>query len=176
MIPTVSFIGRSNSGKTTFLEKVVRELKIRGYRIAVVKHTHHDFDMDHPGKDSWRFTRAGSDVVVLASPDKVAFVESLDAELTLTQITALFKDKVDIVITEGYKNGTAPKVLVVTCEQHKEQLCPEEKPLATVLVRFSPLGVPQFDDTDITRVVDLLILQIAQGSPSNYACTASAVA
>ncbi len=59
MIPIVSFVGKSNSDKTTLLEKVVRELKLRGYRVAVIKHTHHELDIDQSGKDSWRLAQAG---------------------------------------------------------------------------------------------------------------------
>lgn len=64
----VCFVGHSGSGKATFLEKVVRELKGRGYRIAVIKHTPHGFDMDRPGKDSVRFATAGADAVAVSSP------------------------------------------------------------------------------------------------------------
>lgn len=159
MIPVVSFIGRSNSGKTTFLEKVVRELKLRGYRVAIVKHTHHDFEIDRPGKDTWRLAQAGGDIVVLSSPDKVALVEYPDAELTLDEISALFKTKVDIVLTEGYKNGNAPKILILSSEDDRNRLCREE-PMATVLTRFSSSGVPQFDDGDVFHIIDLLIAQI----------------
>ncbi|OGO19675.1 MAG: molybdopterin-guanine dinucleotide biosynthesis protein B, partial [Chloroflexi bacterium RBG_16_50_9] len=70
-IPVVAFAGKSGVGKTTLLEKVVRELKIRGLRVAVIKHSHHDIEIDQPGKDSWRFARAGSDVVAISSPGKL---------------------------------------------------------------------------------------------------------
>ena len=167
MIPVVSFIGHSNSGKTTLLEKVVRELKIEGYRVAVIKHTHHDFETDKPGKDTWRLTQAGGDIVVLASRNKVAVVEHLDTELTLEEISAPFKDKVDIVLAEGYKNGNAPKILVLASEQDKERLCLEENPLATVSVRFSSAGIPQFEDYDIIHLTDILVSQISKYSPDN---------
>ena len=174
-IPVVSFVGRSDSGKTTLLEKVVKELKVRGYRVAVAKHTHHGFDMDHPGKDSWRLTQAGSDIVVLSSPNKVAFVEHLDTELTLDEVSALFRAKVDIVLTEGYKNGDAAKILVLTTEQDKERLCREERPLATVSARLSSLGIPQFVDDDVTLVIDLLIEQIGKELSGNITDTTNAV-
>lgn len=175
MIPLISVVGNSNSGKTTLLEKVVKELKVRGYRVAVVKHSPHGFDMDCPGKDSWRLTQAGSDIVALSSTDKVAFVERLEKELTLAQIRTLFDAKVDIVLAEGYKNGDAAKILVLTTEQDKEWLCREEKPLATVSARLSSLGMPQFDDDDVTHVIDLLIAQIGKDSSGNNTDTANAV-
>ncbi len=88
MIPVICFVGNSGSGKTSLLEQVVRELKRLGYRVAVVKHAPHGFDIDPVGKDSWRFTQAGSDVVVLSSPQRIALVERVGKELTLTQIEA----------------------------------------------------------------------------------------
>lgn len=165
MIPVVSFVGRSNSGKTTLLEKVVRGLKSKGYSVAVVKHSHHDFDIDQPGKDSCRLTRAGVDVVALSSPHKVAFIEHVDTELTLSQLAALFEGKVDIVLAEGYKNGNSAKILVLDKEQGQEQLCLEEEPLATLLAHPSALGVPEFDDNDVSNIVNLLIQMKGETSP-----------
>jgi formylmethanofuran dehydrogenase subunit E len=164
VIPIVSFVGLSNSGKTTLLEKVVKELKFRGYRVAVVKHSSHGFDLDHPGKDSWRLAQAGSDVVTVSSPSKVAFIEQVDAELTLSQIKARIGNGVDIVLTEGYKKGNTARILVLTNEQDKNQLCLEENPLATISAHLSSLGVPQFDDEDVASVVNLLIEQIDENS------------
>ncbi len=159
MIPVVSFIGRSNSGKTTLLEKVVRELKSKGYRVGVVKHTHHNFAIDHPGKDSWRLAQAGSDVVALSSPNKVAFIEHVESEVDLDQLSTFFEGKVDIVLAEGYKKGNAAKILVLATGQDREQLCLEE-PLVTILARPSSPGYPQFDYDDVIHIVDLLIAQI----------------
>ena len=72
-IPLVTIIGKSGCGKTTLMEKLVVELKSRNYKLATIKHhSHRGFDIDKPGKDSWRFAQAGSDHVVIASPDKIA--------------------------------------------------------------------------------------------------------
>ncbi len=174
MIPIVSFVGKSNSGKTTLLEKVVRELKMRGYRVAVVKHSPHGFDIDHPGKDSWRFVQAGSDVVALSSSDKVVFFERLNTELTLAQIGTLFDGKVDIVLTEGYKNGKAPKILVMAAGQDGKEICGADETLATVSARLSSPGMPQFAYDDVIRVLDLLVAQIGKKSPGNLSDTLDA--
>jgi len=72
---TVSFVATSGTGKTTLLEKVIAELKLRGYRIGVIKHDAHQFDIDHPGKDSHRLTAAGADTMLILSPDKLAVVK-----------------------------------------------------------------------------------------------------
>jgi molybdopterin-guanine dinucleotide biosynthesis protein B len=158
--PIVSFVGNSNSGKTTLLEMVVIELKLKEYRVVVIKHSPHGFDIDQPGKDTWRLTQAGSDIVVVSSPDKVAFIERVDAELTLSQIEALLRGKADMVLTEGYKNGNTAKILVLDDEHDREQFCYQGERLATISTRLSPLGMPEFDYDDVTRIVNLLIGQI----------------
>lgn len=112
MVPIVSFVGNSKSGKTTLLESVIKELKQRGYRVGVIKHAHHGFEMDKPGTDSWRMAQAGSDVVVVSSPHRAAVVLQVSEELFLNQMIPMFSDRVDIVLTEGYKQADTVKVHV----------------------------------------------------------------
>jgi formylmethanofuran dehydrogenase subunit E len=142
---------------------VIRELKTRGYRVGVIKHTHHDFDIDHSGKDSWRLAQAGSDIVAVSSPNKVALIEHVESEAELSQLSTLFEGKVDILLAEGYKGGEAAKVLVQSAGQKKEKLCSGE-PLATISAHPSSLGCPQFDYKDILHIVDLLIARTAKDS------------
>ncbi len=71
-------MGKSGVGKTTALERVIREIKRRGYRLGTVKHDTHGFDVDKPGKDSWRHAQAGSDAVVISGPRKMALIRQLD--------------------------------------------------------------------------------------------------
>jgi molybdopterin-guanine dinucleotide biosynthesis protein B len=163
-MPVVSFIGSSNSGKNTLLESVIRELKLRGYRVAVIKHAHHDFDMDRPGKDSWRFARAGSDIVAVSTPEKMAFIDYTTAEPALDEIERLFTGKVDILLTEGYKSARSTKILVTGTEPGPERPINTNDILATITARLSPLGVPRFDSGDINRVVNLIIAQIGENS------------
>ena len=106
--PIVSFVGDSNSGKTTLLEKVVGELKSKGYRVVVIKHSPHGFDIDQPGKDTWRLTQAGSDIVVISSPDQVAFIERVGAELTLSQIERSRSRSVSrLIISSRYSSSNS---------------------------------------------------------------------
>jgi molybdopterin-guanine dinucleotide biosynthesis protein B len=160
--PIVSFIGNSNAGKTTLLEQVIRELKLKGYRVAIIKHSHHDIDIDRPGKDSWRYAQAGVDMVVISSPNKMAFIDYTAMELSLAQIEVLFSGKVDIVLTEGYKSDRTAKILVLGAEE--EQLGREGEILATVSARVTPSGVPQFDSNDIANIVNLIVGQIGEKS------------
>jgi molybdopterin-guanine dinucleotide biosynthesis adapter protein len=111
--PILSFIGKSDSGKTTLLEKIIPELKRRGYHVATVKHhSHPGFDIDVPGKDTWRHAQAGSDHVVISAPDRIASIRRLERELTLDEIAAEIAD-VDIILTEGYKNAGKPAIEVL---------------------------------------------------------------
>ena len=166
MIPIVSFVGNSNSGKTMLLEKVIRELKSRSCRVAVIKHSHHDFQMDRPGKDSWRFTQAGSDAVVLSSPHKIAMVQQVDEELSVSHIAAWFVDKMDIVLTEGYKKGGAVKILVAGPEPASFHL--SEEPLATVVPHWSSGGELEFTDRDVSHVVSLLARLMDENSAGKF--------
>ena len=84
--PVVTFVGSSGTGKTTYLARLIPELKGRGLRLAVLKHDVHHFEMDHPGKDTYRFTAAGADVVTIANREKFALLQRTDRELSLEEI------------------------------------------------------------------------------------------
>ena len=106
-IPVFSFIAWSGTGKTTLLEKLVPALKSRGLTVAVVKHDGHDFQMDRPGKDTWRMTAAGADVTAIVSATHAAFLENrpiseLDAVERITGV--------DVILTEGIQGGPWPKI------------------------------------------------------------------
>ncbi len=155
MIPIVSIVGKSNVGKTTLLEKLIRELKSRDYRVATIKHDAHEFEMDRPGKDTWRHAQAGSDVIILASPVKLALIKRLDEEMDLDSIAAMVPD-VNIILTEGYKSGSKPKI-EVSRKARSTQLISDERELIAVAADH-PLesAVPQFSLDDAEGIVDLL--------------------
>jgi molybdopterin-guanine dinucleotide biosynthesis protein B len=112
MPAVVSFYGISGTGKTTLIEGAVRELKKLGYRVAVIKHAHHGFELDLPGKDTWRFDQAGSDIILISSPERIAILERVSEERWLPEHLALIGDKVDIVLVEGYKMASKVKIEV----------------------------------------------------------------
>ena len=155
VIPIVSVVGKSGVGKTTFLEKLIAELKRRGHRVATVKHDVHGFEIDQPGKDSWRLAQAGSDSVVIASPQRLALIKHLDGEMPLGEIIALLTD-VDIILTEGYKRGDAPKIEVARRGRGGELLCTPDELVAIVSDQPFDLDVPQFGLDDAAGIVDLL--------------------
>ncbi|MHB1135059.1 MAG: molybdopterin-guanine dinucleotide biosynthesis protein B [Chloroflexota bacterium] len=164
MIPIVSFVGKSNVGKTTFLEKVVAELKRRGYRVATLKHDAHGFEMDQPGKDTWRMAQAGSDRVLISSPEKIALIARTDHDLTPDEVEAQLAGGVDILITEGYKRGDKPKVEVSRRERGSDLLCREDELLALATDQPYALNVPQFglDEAGAAGVAQVLVEQIIE--------------
>ncbi len=113
-IPILSIIGKSGSGKTVLLEKIIPELKRRGYRVATIKHHFHPgFEIDIPGKDTWRHARAGSDQVIIAGPDRIASIRRLEHELALEDIVETIIDPgrptIDIILTEGLNDLENPR-------------------------------------------------------------------
>lgn len=163
-IPLVTLVGKSGAGKTTLMEKLVFELKSRQYRVATIKHhSHVGFNIDVPGKDSWRFAEAGSDHVIIASPDKIASYRKLDRELSLTEIIPLVTD-VDIILAEGYHQAHVPTIEVLR-KQHFDCLMSDLQDLIAIVSdkKFDFL-IPQFDLEDVQGVVELLVARMQAAS------------
>lgn len=162
MIPIVSVVGKKNSGKTTFLEKLIPELRRRGYRVGTLKHDVHGFEIDHPGKDTWRMAQAGADAVAISSPERLAIISRRDREAPMEAVAAAFGDSVDIMLTEGYKRSGAPKVEVSRRAISDSLLCTEDELIAIVSDQPFDLQTPQFDLDDaagVAQVVERLYLR-----------------
>lgn len=156
-IPLITIIGKSGSGKTTLLEKLITELKTRGYKLATVKHhSHRGFDVDKPGKDSWRFAQAGSDHVVIASPDKIASYRQIDRERSLDEIAATI-DEVDLILVEGYKQAEKPAIEIIRAANSEEILGSKEQRIGLVTDLPLDLGVPTFGLEDVSAISDLIV-------------------
>ncbi len=156
MIPIISVVGKSNIGKTTFLEKLVVELKQRGIRVATIKHDTHSFELDKPGKDSWRMAQAGSDQVLISSPNRMALIAPSDRDLEPEELVSRFVSGVDIVLTEGYKRGDKRKIEVSRREFGPDLLCSEDELIAIVADQPFDFATPQFGLEDVVGVADLL--------------------
>lgn len=164
MLPVVSIVGRSNSGKTTLVEKLVRELKGRGYRVGTVKHHAHGEEMDRPGKDSWRHAEGGAEVVAVSSPRGLAVFRRVERELSLGEIVGLLEGlvrvglvKIDLILTEGYKREGWPKIEVIDPAVCPEPLCgKEDNLLAVACDRPLETGVPCFRRDDARGLADLI--------------------
>ena len=155
----LSVVGKSNSGKTTLLEGLIRELKQRGYRVGTIKHDAHSFEIDRPGKDSWRHAQAGSDHVVISSPQRVASIRRVEREPQLEELAAGMTD-VDIILTEGYKRGNAPKIEVSRRARSSTLICQANELLALATDQSFDLDVPQYDLNDARGLADLIVLQV----------------
>ncbi len=163
MIPILSIVGKSGAGKTTLLEQLIGELKRRKYRVATIKHDAHQFEIDHPGKDSYRHFHAGADWSVIGAPTKLAVVRRLDRELTLDEIAALISD-VDVILTEGYKRE-AKRRIEVSRRAHTTELISDRSELFALVADYPiELGVPRFDWTDIPALVDFIEREVLNRS------------
>lgn len=154
MAPLVSFVGHSGSGKTTLIERLIPELRSRGYRVATVKHTHHAIAPDQPEKDSQRHLLAGSEAAVLCSPAEVILTRPL-AGAGISDISHLLGEDFDIVLVEGFKQDDAPKI-----EVHRREMGPMLTGLKKLfaVVTDEPLDtkVRQFAFADVSALADLL--------------------
>ena len=157
MIPIVSIVGTSDSGKTTLIEKLVPELVRRGYRVATIKHDVHGFDVDREGKDSWRHKRAGAHTVVISSPQKLALIRDVDHDAELGELRDKYIQDVDIILSEGFKRNPQPKIEVFRREKRRELLCTKEDNLLAIAANEPfHIGVPCFDLDDARGMVDLI--------------------
>jgi molybdopterin-guanine dinucleotide biosynthesis protein B/molybdopterin-guanine dinucleotide biosynthesis protein len=129
----VAIVGKSDSGKTTLIEKLVPELVRLGLRVGTVKHDAHSFEIDHPGKDSWRHGQAGAHAYAIASPERLAFITRLDGEMPLADIARRFFAGFDLVVAEGYKRTAPHRVeLFRVGAGHAEPLCGPGEAIALV--------------------------------------------
>jgi molybdopterin-guanine dinucleotide biosynthesis protein B len=158
VIPIVSVVGRSGTGKTTLLEKLIRELTARGRRIGTVKHhVHGRLQLDTPGKDSWRHRQAGAVAVTLASPGEVALMREVPGECSLSVIAHRLLFDVDLVLTEGFRSAGMPTVEVSRAALGVPLLSKEADPLIGVVADWATgAPVPHFGLDDIPALADFL--------------------
>ncbi len=164
MIPIISIVGKSDSGKTTLIEKLVPKLTRRGYRVATVKHDVHGFEVDREGKDSWRHKQAGAHTVVISSPKKAALIRDVERDLSLAEIREKLIRDVDLILSEGYKSDVQPKIEIFRRERHQELLCgTEDNLIAIVSDQTFNVGVPCFDLEDMKGLSDFIEKEFLKG-------------
>jgi molybdopterin-guanine dinucleotide biosynthesis adapter protein len=140
----VGFAGFSGSGKTTLVERLIPALKLRGLRVSVVKHAHHKFDIDHPGKDTYRHREAGAFEVVVASNQRLALIREFEqpAQLTVHHLIAELYEGVDWVLVEGFKESNVHKIEVWRGASGKPALYPDDD-FIVAIATDSPAQLPQ---------------------------------
>lgn len=163
-IPILTIIAKSGSGKTTLIQKLIVELKQRGYKLATIKHhSHSGFDIDKPGKDSWLFAQAGSDHVVIAAPDKIAGYRKLEQELSLDEILETIEG-VDLILVEGYKRAGKPALEVVREAVGVDLIASDEQLVAVATDVQLDIDVPQFDLDAVPEIVSFIEEKIIKGA------------
>lgn len=152
-IPAIAFAAYSGTGKTTLIEKLVRLFKSRGYRVAVIKHDGHRFQVDKEGKDSWRFTQAGADITVISSQEQTAFMEH--RPLSLDALLGMVHD-VDLILVEGYKNQNLPQIGIARQATGKGFPAELSRYVAIVTDMEVDAPVPRFGLEDIEPLADFI--------------------
>lgn len=168
-VPVVSVVGKGDSGKTTFLEKLIRELSSRGRRVATVKHHVHDYDIDVPGKDSWRHARAGAVTTMVSSAEKFALIRQVEREFTLPELARIAAESgCDLLLTEGFKREGVNRIEVSRTARSDELICAPDEMLALVTDNdgLTCDGVPRYGLDDASGVADLVETRFLSGPPS----------
>lgn len=157
--PILCIVGRSNSGKTTVIERLIPELTRSGYRVATIKHAGHGFELDTEGKDSWRHKQAGASAVIVLSKGSMAMFADVSDEMKVEEVRDRFLDnQVDLIIAEGWKSEGYPKIALVR-EQLGEVTVSSDGLLAVVSVEPIETSVPCLNRDDVKGLAELIMRQ-----------------
>ena len=154
--------GWKDSGKTTLTERLLAEMVRRGLAVSSIKHAHHDTEIDHPGRDSFRHRAAGAGQVIVASPVRWALMTELRGapEPPLEALLARL-DPVDLVLVEGFKRAPHPKIEAHRTETGRPLLAPENPTVRAVASNGSPaVAVPLFHLDDIAGIADFILREV----------------
>jgi len=161
MPPVLALIGRPNCGKTTLIEKLIPALVNKGVRVGTIKHHHGEIQMDTPGKDTWRHKQAGAKVVLLSSPSGIGLIQDTAGDTPVEDLVGSYFQKVDLVIAEGYKWSTLPKIEVFRSTVYDE---PMQEPGETLIAMVSDVEVrpdlPWFKPGDVGLLADFILEKI----------------
>jgi molybdopterin-guanine dinucleotide biosynthesis adapter protein len=163
----IGVAGFKNSGKTTLVEKLVRQLTTQGYRVSTVKHAHHSFDIDHEGRDSFRHRAAGASEVAVISRERTAIIHELRGEEppTLQQVLARLQP-CDLVIVEGYKRDTHDKIEVRNVDLDHPALAGDDPTVVAIAAngQVYGAGLPVFDRDDVASLAGFILSHFARVS------------
>jgi len=157
-IPVICIVSAvSNTGKTTLMENLIAEIVRRGYRVGAVKSDCHGFEVDVPGKDSWRFSQAGARATAIIGIDQYAVVQKTNQKKDLDEVIALMHD-IDMVLVEGFKLAGKPKIEVVRQAKGTQIASPTNELVAVVTDVTDPdFSVPIFGLGDYVRIADFIV-------------------
>jgi molybdopterin-guanine dinucleotide biosynthesis protein B len=150
-------VGKKKVGKTTLIEKLITALKDRGYRIGSIKYTTQDHEFDTPGKDSHRHAQAGAESTLILSPTKIALFSRTLKEKNLDQLLDFVFADYDLVIGEGFKNSSFPKIEVFDSKLHRGLLCSPKDNLIAVVGDIDPsIDVPYFPSNQVDSLIEFV--------------------
>jgi molybdopterin-guanine dinucleotide biosynthesis adapter protein len=156
--------GWSGAGKTTLITRLIPVLTARGIRVATLKHAHHAFDVDQPGKDSYEHRKAGAFEVIVSSARRWVQMHELgnEPEATLAQLLAKVST-CDLILVEGFKSERHPKLEVFRIENGKEPLHPDDSRIVAIAAdrRFPDAKLPQVDLNDVAAVANMILERAA---------------
>jgi len=157
-VPVLSIVGSSNAGKTTLVEKLIARLSAQGLRIATIKHSHHQPELDTPGKDSWRHKQAGAAASFLIGPQQMMMVADIQEQLNPNLLARRYCGDFDLVLVEGYSSLPGAKIEVLRAARSKTLRC-DPHDLIAVVTDVNPLhlAVPRFGLDDDQAVATLIL-------------------
>jgi len=171
MVPVIAIVGKSGSGKTVIMEKLIAEFKARGYRVATIKHAHQMVELDAPGKDTWRFSQAGSDAAVVSSPSRISIFKNLDREPSLEETALLLGEDYDIILAEGFKTTRAPRIEVCATGKAEDMVCVEAELAAVISDEALQMKIPRFGREQAKEIADFIEKEIIAAMPSGMSIT-----
>ncbi len=164
MVSSHFFCRPSQFGQDRILEKVVRVLSEDGFRVGIIKHSDKEFEIDVPGKDSYRMARSGAKALAVSSASRFVFYRNVEREIPLDHLVTMMQDEVDIIITEGYKREDRPKIEVARQGITTELIRPHNLvALVTDFTTEEALGVPVFGFEDIQGISQFIIDHYLRG-------------
>jgi molybdopterin-guanine dinucleotide biosynthesis protein B len=167
--PVISIVStKSNTGKTTLIEGLIKIFKDRNYRVGVLKHDAHKFNIDKEGKDSYKFSMAGAENVIISSSEKLAMIQKLQKEMEIEEIMYLFKD-MDIVLTEGFKKNNYPKIEVHRKEVDDKMLYQDSEANKNTFIAIASnellhIKIPLLDLDNINLIADFIENKFLKGN------------
>ncbi len=160
MTPILGFVAYSGTGKTTLLLQLIPLLKAKGLRLGMIKHSHHGFEIDIPGKDSYRLRQAGADQTIIASPHRIALVKEIREraeEVRLGQTLAMLDhNDLDLILVEGFKHETFPKIEVYRPSLGHPLMFPQDNDILAVACDAPLPAVTSLPILDVNRPAEIV--------------------
>ena len=160
----ISIVGHSGSGKTTLVEKLIRELCVRGVKVATIKHAHHKVVLDTPGKDSYRYKEAGAVMSMLVTSNELQLVADATERREPEQLSQRFLGEADMVLAEGFSHSGGAKIEVLRRECGKSPRCSIEDGLIAIVTDMDEIypQLPHFALDDVNGIIDFILQRAAR--------------